>query len=47
MRILMTTDTVGGVWSFTKELSRGLLENGCEVALVSLGRMPTHAMSSA
>jgi len=43
MRILMTTDTVGGVWSFTKELSRGLLENGCEVALVSLGRMPTHA----
>src|SRR3569833_2555108 len=43
MRILMTTDSVGGVWSFTNELSRGLLENGSEVALVSLWRMPTHA----
>ena len=38
MRILMTTDTVGGVWTFTKELSNGLLKNGCAVALVSLGR---------
>jgi glycogen synthase len=46
MRILMTTDTVGGVWSFTKELSNGLLENGCAVALVSLGRMPTGAQQA-
>ena len=40
MRILMTTDTVGGVWTFTKELASGLLRNDCAVALVSLGRMP-------
>jgi glycogen(starch) synthase len=43
MRILMTTDTVGGVWSFTKELSSGLLKDGCSVALVSLGREPSSA----
>ena len=33
MRILMTTDTVGGVWTFTQELAGGLLEQGCAVAL--------------
>ena len=41
MRVLMTTDTVGGVWTFTKELAGGLLENDCAVALVSLGREPS------
>lgn len=41
MRVLMTTDTVGGVWTFTAELSRELLASGCAVALVSLGRIPT------
>ena len=43
MRILMTTDTLGGVWSFTKELSNGLLKCGCSVALVSMGREPSSA----
>ena len=46
MRILMTTDTVGGVWTFTKELSIGLLNNGCAVALVSLGRKPSPAQAA-
>lgn len=41
MRVLMTTDTIGGVWTFTKELSSELLAQGCEVALVSLGRLPS------
>lgn len=41
MRILMTTDTIGGVWTFTKELSTELLSHGCAVALVSFGRMPS------
>ncbi|HET8636430.1 MAG TPA: glycosyltransferase family 4 protein [Acidobacteriaceae bacterium] len=41
MRILMTTDTVGGVWTFTRELADGLLNSGCAVALVSLGRQPS------
>ncbi|HXS77851.1 MAG TPA: glycosyltransferase family 4 protein [Terracidiphilus sp.] len=40
MRVLMTTDTVGGVWTFTKELASALLKDGCAVALVSLGRKP-------
>ncbi|MBV8632260.1 MAG: glycosyltransferase family 4 protein [Silvibacterium sp.] len=41
MRVLMTTDTVGGVWTFTQELARGLLERGCAVYLVSLGGAPS------
>ena len=41
MRVLMTTDTIGGVWTFTKELSSELLAHGCDVALVSLGRLPS------
>lgn len=40
MRILMTTDTIGGVWTFTQELATGLLEAGCDIALVSLGYLP-------
>lgn len=43
MRILMTTDTIGGVWTFTKELSTELLSSGCAVALVSFGRTPSPA----
>ncbi len=38
MRILLTTDPIGGVWTFTKELSAGLLRRGHTVALVSFGR---------
>ena len=41
MRLLMTTDTVGGVWTYTRELVRGLLEAGDAVALVTLGRAPS------
>jgi glycosyltransferase involved in cell wall biosynthesis len=43
MRILMTTDTVGGVWSYTTELIGGLLRNRVAVALVTLGRKPSPA----
>ena len=41
MRLLMTTDTVGGVWTYTKELTNGLLQKGTAVALVTLGRAPS------
>lgn len=41
MRLLMTADTVGGVWTFAKELAGGLLTLGCEVVLVSFGREPS------
>jgi glycogen(starch) synthase len=37
MRILMTTDTVGGVWTFTQELANGLLRCDCAICLVSIG----------
>lgn len=41
MRILMTTDTAGGVWTFTKQLTSELLARGCHIALVSLGGAPS------
>jgi len=37
-RILMTTDTIGGVWSYTLELSRALKPHGIEVILAAMGR---------
>lgn len=36
-RILMTTDTVGGVWTYSMELARALGEHNVEVALASMG----------
>lgn len=42
MRILLTTDTVGNSWSFTRSLSEELLYRGHQVALVSFGRRPSH-----
>ncbi len=41
MRLLMTTDTVGGVWTFTSELAVELLARGCSVLLVSFGTDPS------
>ena len=42
MRILLTTDTIGGVWTFTEELTAELLQRGHAVALVSFGCQPSH-----
>jgi glycosyltransferase involved in cell wall biosynthesis len=36
-KVLMTTDTVGGVWIYSLELARGLAEQGVEVALATMG----------
>ncbi|MDT5140680.1 MAG: hypothetical protein QOD58_4942 [Mycobacterium sp.] len=41
MRLLITTDTIGGVWTFSIELARELLDRGCAIALVSFGRKPS------
>lgn len=41
MRILITTDTVGGVWTFTQELAGQMLTRGWSLHLVSLGRAPS------
>lgn len=40
MHVLITTDTVGGVWTYTQELVSGLLQRGHRVTLVSFGAMP-------
>jgi glycosyltransferase involved in cell wall biosynthesis len=36
-RVLMTTDTVGGVWTYALELCRALERHGVEVALATMG----------
>jgi glycosyltransferase involved in cell wall biosynthesis len=41
MRLLITTDTVGGVWRFGIELAEGLLRAGDTVVLVSFGGIPS------
>ncbi len=40
MRVLVTADTIGGVWSYAKELVTGLVRRGAEVTLVSFGEIP-------
>src|SRR3954451_12106576 len=43
MRLMMTTDAVGGVWIFSVTLARALSEAGVEVHLVSIGPKPADA----
>ncbi len=43
MHVLVTADTVGGVWSYAKELVTGLVRQGVRVTLVSFGNIPTPA----
>jgi len=40
MHVLVTTDTVGGVWTYTRELVTGLTQRGIRVTLVSFGKIP-------
>src|SRR4051794_26786751 len=40
MRVLMTTDTVGGVWTYSTGLASALAETGVEVHLVTMGPPP-------
>ena len=35
--VLMTADTVGGVWTYAIELSRGLSKHGVHVSLATMG----------
>jgi glycogen synthase len=37
MKVLMTTDTVGGVWSYAMELTRALARFGVEICLATMG----------
>ena len=40
MHVLITSDTVGGVWTYTQELVTGLVRGGHRVTLVSFGKLP-------
>jgi len=42
LRVLMTTDTVGGVWVYSSALARSLAHRGVDVVLVTLGPAPRH-----
>lgn len=41
MKILMTADTVGGVWTYSVELARALSQYGARIALATMGAIPT------
>lgn len=41
MHILMTADTVGGVWTYTRELVTQLSRLGLRITLVSMGQIPS------
>ena len=41
MHVLVTADTLGGVWTYTRELVTGLHARGHRITLVSFGDIPT------
>ncbi len=45
--VLMTTDTVGGVWMYALELARSLGERGVEVVLAAMGAEPSSSQRDA
>ena len=46
-RILLTTDAVGGVWTYSVDLAGALARSGTEVVLVTLGPAPNPAQRAA
>lgn len=42
-RILMTADTVGGVWQYATDLGSGLVEQGFEPIIATMGARPSEA----
>lgn len=40
MHVLVTADTIGGVWTYARELVAGLARRGVQVTLVSYGEIP-------
>lgn len=46
-RILLTTDAVGGVWTYSLDLARGLGSAGAEVVLAVMGPAPCDAQQAA
>ena len=46
MHVLVTADTMSGVWTYTRELVTGLVTRGIRVTLVSLGEIPLPQQTS-
>jgi glycogen(starch) synthase len=46
VHVLVTTDTLSGVWTYTRELVTGLVSRGMRVTLVSLGEIPLPEQTS-
>lgn len=46
MHVLVTTDTLSGVWTYTQELVTGLLKRGIRITLVSFGDIPLPQQTS-
>src|SRR5579863_1009648 len=46
VHVLVTTDTLSGVWTYTQELVSGLIGRGVRVTLVSLGDIPLPQQTS-
>jgi glycogen synthase len=40
MHVLITSDTMNGIWTYTRELACGLIARGMRVTLVSFGEIP-------
>ncbi|PYV79455.1 MAG: hypothetical protein DMG96_04040 [Acidobacteria bacterium] len=40
MHVLITSDTMNGIWTYTRELTCGLIARGYRVTLVSFGEIP-------
>ena len=47
LRVLMTTDATGGVWTYSLDLARGLRGRGIDVVLAAMGPAPTGAQRNA
>lgn len=43
MRILITTDNIGGIWTFSLNLAKGLINNGIDVFIAVLGEPLTNS----
>ena len=46
MRVLVTTDTLTSMWTYTRELVSGLVSQGARVTLVSFGEIPLPEQTS-
>ena len=46
MHVLMTADTIGGVWTYTRELVTQLSRKGLRITLVSFGEIPSAQQST-